>query len=269
MEIFKQLLTAVLIVAAPAVNAQISTGKVEPKDPEKKEAPAKPEKPKAPRVKREPSDGLNEFSWYLGAGRASSERTLTSNEAPFGAPLGERAAEYGLKTWTYQIGARNRVSKWLSYDVGFAIDRFGETFEYRAGGDSDSTLFYTSTYSYSAIPIQLFLTYGKEVRFFVGGGIEPQLLSGYVRSRKWTTTLSSTGSDELERTEGLNSMNMGILLSGGVQLRMGKYASLYCLPTYMWNLTNTYDKQNDYVHKARSFTIKFGVVISLQQGLSQ
>lgn len=263
MEIFKQLLTAALIVATPSAFGQISNGKVEsaPTEQKKEEKPAKSPKPKAP--SREPSDGLSEFSYYLGAGRTNAERTLTSNEAPFGAPLGDRAAEYGLKAWTFQAGVRNRFSQLFSYDVGFATDRFGETFDYEAGGDSDSTMFYTSRYSYYAIPVQIFLTYGKDLRFFIGGGLEPQLLSGYQRKREWTTELSSTGSDKLQRTDGLNSFNMGVLVSGGVQLRMGKSLSVYCLPTMLWNLMNTYDDQADYIHKSRSFNVKFGIVISM------
>lgn len=253
MELFKQLLTlSIVIISVPAM-AQITSGKSEEKV---QEVP--------PAVKRIPSEGLDEFCFYLGAGRVYANRTLESNAEPFGEPLGIRADETGLKTWSFQVGMRNRVHRFVSYDAGFALDRFGESYEYD-DPDSDSTFSYTTRYTYYSMPIQVLFTYGKDARFFVGGGLQPQLLGGYRQKTEWTTTLSSTGDSEIKKTDGLNGFGLAALVSFGVQLRFSKTTSVYVLPSFAWNLTDTYDKQADYIHKSQSFNLKFGALIHLPQ----
>jgi hypothetical protein len=253
MNLFKQLLVFGSIIVSAQGIAQISTGKVEEK---------KAEEPKIERPRRVPTYGMDEFVFYLGAGRVFADRTLTSNKAPFGAPLGERDMETSLKAWSFQGGIRNRVNKYISYDVGLALDRFGESYAYADNG-SDSTFSYDSRYSYYAIPIQVLATYGKDFRFFLGGGVEPQLLAGFRQEQKWTTTLNSVGQATVKGTNGFNQFNFGVLATCGFQWRLGVRSSLYVIPTWMWNLTSTYDKQADYVHKAHTFNLKFGLAFHL------
>jgi len=255
MDLFKQLVLAGFIVVALPVTGQISTGKVE----EKTVVEEEPPKPR-----RVPTEGLDEFVFYLGAGRVYANRTLESNKAPFGAPLGIRADETGLKSWSYQVGVRNRVSKFVSYDAGFALDRFGESYEYD-DPNSDSTFSYTSRYSYYAMPIQVFFTYGKDLRIFAGGGIQPQLLAGYRQERKWNTTLGSAQEETLKGKDGFNGFGMGLIASAGFQWRLNKNTSLYVLPSWVWNLSSTYDDQSDYIHKSHSFNLKFGITVHLKQ----
>jgi len=254
MDLFKQMLVLGSIGVASLSFGQISSGKVEE---------VKPEEP-APRVKRIPTEGMDEFAFYLGAGRVYANRKLTPNVSPYGAQLGIRAAEDGFKTWSYQIGVRNRVSKWLSYDAGLAIDRAGESFSF-AATDTDSTYSYTSRYTYYALPMQVFLTYGKDFRFFVGGGIQPELFAGFKQEQKWTTATNTQRSQDVESEKGFNPFGLGVLASAGVQWRLGNTTSLYCVPTMMWNLVNTYDQQADYIHKARTFNLKFGLVFHIPQ----
>lgn len=252
MNTVKQLLLMGALLSSVQATAQITTGKVE--EPEKE--------PKVERPRRVPTDGMDEFTFYLGAGRVWSDRTLTPNEEPFGQPLGNRADETGLKTWSFQAGVRNRAGKFLSYDVGLMIDQFGESYLYE-DSESDSTMAYTSKYAYYGVPIQVLATYGKDFRWFIGGGIEPQLLSGYSQEREWTTSNNSKDDATLKGTEGISQFGFGVLASAGFQWRVGRTTSIYCIPTWMWNLTNTYDDQADYVHKAHSFTLKFGLAFHL------
>jgi hypothetical protein len=256
MELFKQLLLLGSIVLSTQAAAQISAGKVEEKKPEKEKKQEKP--------RRVPSEGLDEFTVYLGAGRVWANRTLTPNEAPFGAPLGVRDDETGLKTWSFQGGVRNRANKYLSYDVGLAIERFGESYQYE-DTETDSTLSYTSRYSYIAMPVQLLATFGKDFRFFVGGGIQPQLFAGYRQERDWTTSLNSEQHDTYKVAQGMSQFGFGALATCGIQWRVGNKTSVYCMPTWVWNLTNTYDDQADYEHKAWSFNLKFGLAFHLPE----
>ncbi|MDH4474603.1 MAG: hypothetical protein QE487_18510 [Fluviicola sp.] len=256
MDLFKQLVLAGVIVVALPVTGQISTGKVEEKTVVEEVEP--------PKTRRVPTEGLDEFAFYLGAGRVYANRDLESNKAPFGAPLGVRADETGLKAWSFQVGVRNRVSKFISYDAGFALDRFGESYEFD-DPDSDSTFSYTSRYSYYAMPIQVFFTYGKDLRIFAGGGIQPQLLAGFRQEQKWNTILGSAQEATLKGKDGFNGFGLGIIASCGFQWRLNKNTSLYMLPSWVWNLTSTYDDQSDYIHKAHSFNLKFGLTVHLKQ----
>lgn len=255
MDLFKQLLVLGAIAASTHAAAQITTGKVEEKTPV--EEPKKPEKPR-----RVVTDGRDEFCFYLGAGKSYTNRTLTPNKFPYGAPLGSRADETGLKAWTFQAGVRNRIGKYLSYDIGLGLERFGESYKYD-DPNSDSTFSYTTRYSYYAVPVQLLATFGNDFRFFIGGGFEPQLLAGYRQKQKSTTGLNAPHETTIKTTNGLNQFNMGVLASGGIQWRLGKTTSVYCMPTWMWNLTSTYDKQADYVHKAMTFNVKFGLLFHI------
>lgn len=256
MDLLKQLFVAGSIACTLPAMAQISSGKTDEKPVAKEEKPVT--------ARREPTDGLNEFSLYLGAGRVWANRSLAENKAPFGAPLGFRSDEYGLKTWSFQAGARNRVSKYLSYDVGLSLDRFGESYSYD-DRDSDSSYKYTNRYTYIAMPVQVLFTTGKDLRLFVGGGVQPELLAGYRQEVKWETSLAATGSETNKNTNGMNGFGMAALATCGVQMRWSSHASIYVIPSWMWGLTSTYDDQSDYIHKGRSFTLKFGVVMHLDQ----
>lgn len=257
MELFKQLLVLGTIACSVQATAQISNPKTE-----EKTTPTEQEQPKT--VRRVPTDGLDEFTFYVGAGRVWGNRDLSSNAAPFGAPLGVRADETGLKLWSFQAGVRNRVGKYLSYDVGLAYDRTGESYSWE-DTESDSTFKYASKYSYFAIPVQVLATYGKDFRFFLGGGLQPQLLAGFRQEQEWTTSLNSAGEETVKDTEGLNQFGLGVIASCGIQWRLNKGSSIYVTPTWLWNLNNTYDDQQDYIHKAHSFSLKFGLAFHLPE----
>ena len=254
MDLFKQMLVLGSIGVASLSFGQISSGKVEEPKPEVD----------TPRVKRTPTEGLNEFSFYLGAGRVFSNRVLTENAFPFGAPLGLRADETGLKSWSFQVGVRNRFAQWFSYDAGLSIDRTGESYSYD-DPETDSTYSYTTRYTYYALPLQVFVTYGKDLRFFAGGGIQPQLFAGYRQEQQWTTSKNGEDKATITADKGMNSFTMAAIASAGVQLRFGPRVSIYLLPTMLWNLTSTYDDQSDYIHKARTFNLKFGLVFHFPQ----
>lgn len=251
-----------------SVSAQISTGKVEekPKPVTKKVedtiVTSTVSTGSAAVARRIPTEGLDEFSFYFGMGRVYSNRNIVSNVAPFGEDVGLRANEEGYKTLSFQVGVRNRFSSYLSYDIGLALERFGESYAYD-DPDSDSAYSYKSRYSYYALPLQVFATYGKDFRFFLGGGIQPQLFANFRQEQELTTKINGQEKTKISPTDGFNQFVVGITLTAGVQWRMGKSISLYCLPTFIWNQNSTYDKQADFIHKSHSFNLKFGFMVSL------
>ena len=254
MDLFKRMLVLTSFGFLPVTYGQIVT-----KKPEKVV-----EEDTVVRMRHVPTEGLDEFSFYAGAGRVFANRTLTENKDPYGEPVGLRADETGFQAWSFQLGMRNRFAHSWSYDVGGSIDRMGESYEYD-DPDTDSTFSYTNRYTYFALPAQVFYTYGKDLRFFIGGGVQPQLLMGYRQEQEWTTSLQSTDRQDVKIEKGLNSFVFGVVASAGVQVRMGKSGSVYVLPAMLWNLTSTYDKQAEYIHKGYSFNLKFGLIFHIPQ----
>lgn len=234
------------VVITHAMFGQISSGKTE--------------EPKAPEVKprRIPTEGLNEFTVYGGVGIAKTFRILKENEAPFGDPVGTRANETEVRLWTYQLGVRNRFAKSWSYDAGLMIDRYGEDYSYDHP-TTDSSFSYQNRYSFVAVPIQLFYTYGKDFRWFVGGGIQPMLVTGFNYTQQDADSLGNETETEYATLEGLNGIGFNLIASAGVQWRWNQAMSVYFCPSYAYGLVNTFDKQEPYKHYVRGLNFKFGL----------
>jgi hypothetical protein len=77
----------------------------------------------------------------------------------------------GIGVFSFQLGARNRINHFLSYEAGLSFDKYGEAYKYNATED-DSTFSYTNKYSFVSLPIQVFYTYGKDLRFFIGNALD-------------------------------------------------------------------------------------------------
>ncbi len=252
----KQFFFCVVILSFSSVFGQISSGKKEPVVVKEVEIDTIP--------RRIPSDGLNEFTIYIGAGRNYTSRLLKPNSEPFGKELGERANETGIKIWTYQFGVRNRLNQFLSYDAALALDKYGETYLFESELN-DSSYSYTNTYSFISVPIQLFATYGKDFRWFIGGGIQPQIIAGYRQETVIQNALGTKTETTLKTTEGLNGTTFSAIFSAGFQWRWNQRGSVYFTPSYVFGLTNTYAKQEAYQYFIRGFNLKFGVAFHIPE----
>jgi hypothetical protein len=241
--------------ATLGLNAQISSGKVE--EPKKEET-----KVKAPKEKRVPTEGTEELVLFGGAAYAKSFRELKENVSPYGDPLGERANETGINVFSYQLGARNRINHFLSYEAGLSFDKYGEAYKYNATED-DSTFSYTNKYAFVSLPIQVFYTYGKDFRFFIGGGIQPMLATKFTYEEKYTDSLGSESSSKIRSTERMAGVSLNLVASAGIQWRFSKALSLYFIPMYAYGITNSYAKQEPYKHYVRGLHYRFGITLHI------
>ena len=255
----KQLAVLTLLIFSPFVNhAQISTGKVE--DTKKKTA----ESGKAEKVKTnkyDPDAGLMDFTAFIGAGYSIGSHRLAENGDLFGRPIGKRADEKMEDRWTYQVGVRNRIHRYLSFEAGLSIDRYGESYDFKST-TTDSAYSYDRTYNMLALPIQLYFTYGKRVQFLAGAGIQPFIPLGMRTSTTIADSLGNNVSPEDTKTiEGLSGAGINVLFSAGLQYRFSKYASVYAIPSYSIGLTNIYGKQEPHKEWLNALNIRFGVAL--------
>lgn len=256
----KQLAVLSLLIFSPFVNnAQISTGKVE--QPKKKTATESGKEEKVPGAKYDPDKGLMDFTAFIGAGYSIGSHKIEPNGDLFGRPVGKRADEKMVNRWTYQIGIRNRINRFLSFEAGLSLDRYGESYEFK-WPTTDSMYSYDRKYNMLAVPVQLYFTYGKRVQFLAGAGIQPFIPMNMRTVTNSTDSLGNPAAEvEVTTIEGLNSAGINVLFSAGVQYRFSKYASVYLIPTYSLGLTNIYSKQEPHKEWLNALNIRFGLAV--------
>lgn len=256
----KQLTVLTLLIFSPFVNhAQISSGKVG--DTKKKDETEAGKAAKDPSGKYDPETGMMDFTAFIGAGYSIGSHQIEPNGDLFGRPVGLRAEEKMVNRWTYQVGIRNRINRFLSFEAGLSLDRYGESYEYDSP-TTDSTYSYDRKYNMLALPVQLYFTYGKRVQFLAGAGLQPYIPMSMKLN---TSARDSLGNDvspgELSTIEGLNNVGINALFSAGVQYRFSRYVSAYLIPTYSLGLTNIYAKQEPHKQKLNALNIRFGVAL--------
>jgi hypothetical protein len=256
----KQLAVLTLLIFSPFVNhAQISSGKVE--STKKKAASESGKAAKDPENKYDPDKGLMDFTAFIGAGHSFGSHKIEPNGDLFGRPLGIRAEEKMVNRWTYHAGIRNRVHRYLTIEGGLSIDRYGESYAFKSE-TTDSAYSYDRKYNMLTLPIQVYFTYGKQVQFLAGAGIQPYIpLSMKTKTTIINSINNDISPDETSTIEGLNSAGINLMFSAGVQYRFSKYASLYVIPSYSLGLTNIYGRQEPHKEWLNALNIRFGVAV--------
>lgn len=213
--------------------------------------------------KEKESVGLDAASSiYFVSNWGMNTRQLEMNKAPYGDSLGFRSNETSMGTWSFALGIRNRITPRLSWDGGVAFNRNGENYSFE---EQDTSFSYSTTYQYIGMPFRLNFTFGKTVEFFGGIGLMPQLFSTYRQEVKWRSG-DSNGSETLKSKPGYapNSFVLAGLVNVGVCLHFEKNWSLLVAPELRYQLTSSYNKQDDFIHKNRAYGITFGLIRRLQ-----
>ena len=198
-------------------------------------------------------------SFYLLTNWSSNHRSLEPNSTIFGDTLGDRANESAIGSWSFSIGLRNRISKHFSWDGGIAYARNGEQYEF---DQADTSYHYQTTYSYISMPLRLTVNYGKTVELFGGIGLMPQMFTGYKQDIQWRTTANTEFKETVKMKSGYapNSFVLSALVNVGVCVHFEKNWSLLVSPELRYQLTSTYAKQDEFIHKNRAIGISFGLL---------
>ncbi|MDR0803399.1 outer membrane beta-barrel protein [Fluviicola sp.] len=260
----KQLTILTLLIFSPFVNfAQISTGKVS--DPKKKAAEAD-QATKTEDKKSELDKGLMDFTVFLGAGYSLGSHRIEPNSNLFGKPIGLRADEKMVNRWTYQVGIRNRIHRFLSIEAGLSYDRYGESYEYRST-INDSAYMYNRKYNMLAIPVQLYFTYGKRFQFLAGAGIQPFIPLSLKTKTIITDHNNNSTTTESKTIEELNTFGFSVLFSAGLQYRFSRYISAYVIPVYSIGVTNIFAKQEPHKEWLNALNIRFGLAVHFPESI--
>jgi hypothetical protein len=253
-------LFAVLFLIQVPFFAQISTGKQPEPKKLRKESGEKKVKEKKPMEKYVPNGGVGDFSVFLGVSANFSTHKLQQNSTIFGKPVGIRADEKVLSTFSYGIGVRNRLTKNFSLELGISFDSYQVSYKGFIPESNVDGSYYRKINTLS-MPILGYYVHGnKRIQVLAGAGIAP-----FIPLKKSVeTTLNYPNSPFFQRQEslaGLTNFGFGVIVSGGIQYRFWRYGSFYLMPAYTMNLTNFYGKQEPHKEWYNSFNLRFGTLI--------
>ncbi len=203
-------------------------------------------------------DDATEVYFVSNWSRTSS--ILTESKGLSAKPLGEREFETSLDTWSFGVGYRTRVNKYLSVQGGISYLRNGESYTYET---IDSLFTYNTTYAYIAMPVKVLFTYGNEIKLLAGGGVNPQLFSGYRQDQEWKTKTNATGDETIKRKNGYSSFVLSASLNIGVQLKFSEKWALLFMPEYRIQLTDSYLENDAYDHFGRALGFDLGLTMYL------
>ena len=212
----------------------------------------------APRAETRVKDGAT--SIFLSSTWSSTFRQLEPGEGFFGQPLGERVNETKLNVWSFTFGFRSQLNKHIAWEGAVSYMRNGESYSFE---EPDTSYSYESRYSYIAVPMKLFYTYGTEIKLLVGAGIVPQMFSGFKQDITYEDKLSNNVTEEVKTKIGYNSFVLSTVFNIGAQYKVGDRWSILLLPEYKLQLTSSYQKDGPYKHKAYSIGGHMGLVFDL------
>ena len=184
---------------------------------------------------------------YFDFQKFTTQPTLKQNTDFLTVPFGERANESSLKVWSYQVGLCSPISKSLTFDGGLGMIQTGEQYSWKSN-TTDSSYSYTTKYRYFGMPLQLKYQTGKDVVFFIGAGVIPQLFQSYQQSISWTDSLGNAGKKTLNDESMCQSFVLSALASTGIQVHFKSNYGLRISCYYRYQLTNTYGPYQYFKH---------------------
>ncbi len=205
------------------------------------------------KAKKEPSG----TSIYFVTNWSATNRSLFENGDLFGEPLGERANEIGLNTWSFGLGFQNEFAKHFMWDGGISFMRNGESYSFLG---TDTAYSYQTTYSYITMPLRVNYVYGKDFKFYAGAGLIPQMFMGYKQERQWTRADNSDETETIKSKNGYNSFVISAVMNVGMMVNFNNGWSLLVSPEARFQLNSSYMKQDAYIHKGRAYGVTFGLV---------
>jgi hypothetical protein len=229
--------------------SQIESGK----KPIKKEE-IKPNNNKVETIKD--TNGLKLFFDYT---FSSAHRFLKANEPFYTGDLGDKENEKSITTHSFNIGLEQSIKKNLFFSFGLSLMNFGETFQENT---SDSLLNYKTVYSSVACPIQIgYATKGK-FSFAFSTGLQAQILARYKKENSYVK--EGKEMEEIDKNaRDINTMSLAHVSNIRFSVQTSNSVQIYTALTSVFQLTNSFTKYQNYVHKPYLFGAKIGVMIGL------
>ena len=197
-------------------------------------------------------------SYYFETQRMQMFRTLLSNDNFLPTPLGERANEIPLSTWSHQIGICVGLSRFVYFDGGVSWMQNGEAYTFKSL-DSDSSFNYQTRYRYLALPLQLKMAFGDQFKFYGGIGIVPGLYQDYKQDLQWTNPLGAKYDDVVKINNNMNSFQFSGLGSVGFEAQLDNNYTIRFGALYRRQFNNSYNPYDAYVHKSFGWGLNLGL----------
>lgn len=204
------------------------------------------------------NDSLFRNQAYVAFNRTNSYRTLVPNDNFIPGSLGERMYEKALNTYSFGIGLKGHITKFLIWDGGLMYLQNGEQYKF-ISVNSDSTFSYQNYYKYIAMPIKLNITIGHKLRLFGGVGIIPQLFMNYKQNQQWETTLGSRESSTIKSKDGFNYFTTSYICNLGVSIHMKNNFGIFISAEYRSQIQNGFGKFSYFKHKSFGSGISVGI----------
>lgn len=255
--IYKTLL--VLLTVHSFSFSQIESGKVnEGKKNEKKVEKTKV--PKVQKVKEKKEFVSSTTNLEIGINLGMGYRDLAENKTIFGKPLGSKTEETPLFVNGYNLGIRSQLNTNFHLHFGFSLVQTGEQYRFEK---SDTLSAYQHKYTSFAVPIGIQYVVGEKIRFVAGIGLQPQLLAKTSTKSQFRDAKNAETSSSSSNKKGMQFFTLGSYLNFGIEYQLSQRISIYLMPEIRYNLTNTFGKQEPYVHKGQFFGAQFGISIGV------
>ena len=113
------------------------------------------------------------------------------------------------------------------------------------------------------MPLQLKIQGGNKFKYFLASGLQTQLLQSYKMNQQWTNDVNTKYSETLKINNDCNSFVLSWISSMGFELAMNKYYGIKLSMQYRKQLSNSYLKTADYIHRSKGFGFSFGLTRTL------
>lgn len=222
--------------------------------------PKKQKKPKTEKIAT-PIDSLNSkdrTEIFIGSNWSSTYRRLIENDNIFGDSIGLRADETSVGRWSFSLGVRSKLSKYLMFEGGISYLQNGEKYEFTA---TDTSHTYTNSYKFIGMPLRLYGVFGeKKWRFQVGIGGIPQMALRFKQESKFVDSEAKETSITNKTKIGMSSFVFSVAANAGVQYEFLPTWSLFVMPEYRVQLTSSLLKTSKFKHYGNAFGVGFGIV---------
>lgn len=213
--------------------------------------------------KKQKSDSqVTNSSIYLEAGIFSVNPTLKSNPDFLNKALGERASETKTNLWSYSLGMVAPISKHFFFDGGLSFIQNGEQYSW-VSNTTDSSFNYRSKYRYIGMPLQIKFESGKNFKFFLGGGLIPQMQVDFLQTQNWSDSLGGKYVAKIKNYNNLSSFVLSAVATAGIVVNMQNNFGLRLTVQYRHQLTDSYSRYNGYLHKTSAIGLTFGLTRKL------
>jgi len=114
------------------------------------------------------------------------------------------------------------------------------------------------------LPLSLNVQYGNKFKVFLGPGVNPLIFNRFVQHKEWTSALGSNSSDRLKESNNqYTSAVLQVYLQAGMQYTGMNGWGLIAKASYRQQLTNTYGKYSEVIHKPFAWGWSIGLVKKL------